>query len=113
MTTEERLAKAEADLVKINEIIFAHGAPLGSGAYFQIREIASKYERSSKPLAKFAERDRVRIITPKPLPSGRTVRLVALVDHIREDGAIAVRVCTPGIYGGGILIVHANDIEKV
>lgn len=61
----------------------------------------------------FSKRDRVRIKAERPLPSGRTVQLVALVDFLRPDGLIEVRVCTPGMYCGGIIVVRANDIEKV
>jgi hypothetical protein len=61
----------------------------------------------------FAKRDRVRIKAPKPLPSGKTVHLVALVDYVRPDGAIDVRVCTAGLYGGGIFKVSQDEIEKV
>lgn len=61
----------------------------------------------------FAKRDRVRIIAAKPLPSGKSVQLVALVDYFRPDGLIEVRVCTPGVYGGGILKVRADEIEKI
>lgn len=61
----------------------------------------------------FAKRDRVRIKAAKPLPSGRTVQLIALVDYFRPDGLIEVRVCTPGMYCGGIYKVSADEIEKV
>jgi hypothetical protein len=61
----------------------------------------------------FTHRQRVRIITPKALPSGRTVQLVALVDYFRPDGLIDVRVVTAGIYCGGIFKVSADEIEAV
>lgn len=61
----------------------------------------------------FAKRDRVRVLAGKPLPSGKFVQLVGLVDYLRPDGMIEVRVCTAGIYSGGILKVAANEIEKV
>lgn len=61
----------------------------------------------------FARHDRVRIKTPKPLPGGRSVQLIGLVDFFRPDGLIEIRVCTAGIYSGGIFKVTANDIEKV
>ena len=62
-------------------------------------------------MTKFAKRDRVRIIAPKPLPSGRTVQLIAMVDWLEDDGRISVRVCTPGLYCGGIYKVQPNEIE--
>lgn len=40
------LKQARDDLIKINNLIFAKGAPLGSDIYFAIREIAAKYEGS-------------------------------------------------------------------
>jgi hypothetical protein len=61
----------------------------------------------------FARRERVRLKTPKPLPSGKTVSLVGLVDFIRPDGLIEVRVITPGLYGGGIMKVRPEEIERV
>jgi hypothetical protein len=60
----------------------------------------------------FAKRDRVRIIAPKPLPSGRSVQLTAMVDYLEDDGRISVRVCTPGLYGGGIFKVFPDEIER-
>lgn len=57
--------------------------------------------------------DRVRIKAAKPLPSGRSIQLIALVDYIADDGRIEVRVATPGIYCGGIYKVSADEIERV
>jgi len=59
------------------------------------------------------KRDRVRILDAKPLPSGKSVQLVALVDYFRPDGLIEVRVCTAGLYSGGIFKVTAAEIEKI
>jgi hypothetical protein len=64
-------------------------------------------------MSEFAKRDRVRIKAAKPLPSGKSVQLVALIDYFRPDGSIEVRVCTPGLYCGGILKVIPSEIEKV
>ena len=61
----------------------------------------------------FAKRDRVRIKAAKPLPSGKSVQLVAMVDYFRPDGLIEVRVCTAGLYSGGIYKVTADEIELV
>ena len=61
----------------------------------------------------FAKRDRVRIKAAKPLPSGQTIQLVALVDYFEDDGRISVRVCTPGLYCGGIFKLSADQIERV
>jgi len=61
----------------------------------------------------FNLKDRVRIKAPKPLPSGRSVQLVALVSYFRPDGLIDVRVCTPGLYSGGIFKVSADEIEAM
>ena len=63
--------------------------------------------------ATFTRRERVRIKAAKPLPSGRSVQLVALVDFIREDGLIEVRICTAGMYCGGIFKVRADELEKL
>jgi len=59
----------------------------------------------------FAKRDRVRILAAKPLPSGKSVQLTALVDYFRPDGLIEVRVCTAGMYCGGIFKVRADELE--
>lgn len=64
-------------------------------------------------MATFTKRDRVRIKAAKPLPSGRTVQLVGLVDYIRPDGLIDIRICTAGLYSGGILKVRADEIEAI
>ena len=61
----------------------------------------------------FKKGDRVRILAAEPLPSGKTVQLIGTVDFFRPDGLIEVRVCTPGLYSGGIFKVTANEIEKV
>jgi len=61
----------------------------------------------------FARKDRVRILAAQPLPSGKTVQLVGLVDFFRADGLIDVRVSTPGMYSGGIFKVSAGEIEKI
>jgi hypothetical protein len=63
--------------------------------------------------APFAKRDRVRILAAKPLPSGKTVQLVAMVDFIRPDGLIDVRVCSAGLYSGGIFKVRADEIKRI
>ena len=44
MTYEE----ARADLIRINKVLYAQGAPLGTANYFRIREIAAKYEREAE-----------------------------------------------------------------
>lgn len=64
-------------------------------------------------MAEFTKRDRVRIKASKSLPSGHTVQLIALVDYFRPDGLIEVRVCTPGMYCGGVYKVTADEIEHV
>jgi hypothetical protein len=61
----------------------------------------------------FTRKDRVRIKTAKPLPSGKSVQLVGLVDFFRPDGLIEVRICTAGLYSGGIFKVSADEIEMV
>jgi hypothetical protein len=61
----------------------------------------------------FTKRDRVHILAAKPLPSGKSVQLIALVDYFRPDGLIEVRVCTAGMYCGGIFKVRADEIEAV
>lgn len=37
-----KLTEAEERLEKINELIYATGAPLGSNVYFEIRKLATK-----------------------------------------------------------------------
>jgi acyl-CoA reductase-like NAD-dependent aldehyde dehydrogenase len=39
------IGQAEQDMVAINKLIYAAGAPLGTERYFQICEIASRYEK--------------------------------------------------------------------
>ena len=39
------LSEARSEMIKINQIIYAAGAPLGSDNYFKIREIVARYER--------------------------------------------------------------------
>lgn len=57
-------------------------------------------------------RYKVRILTPKALPSG-AVQLTAFAEYIEDDGRISVRVTTPGLYCGGIYKVSADEIEKI
>lgn len=47
-TYEQRYYEAREALREINNLIYAVGAPLGSGTYFQIREIAARYEREAQ-----------------------------------------------------------------
>lgn len=61
----------------------------------------------------FALRDRVRLKAAKPLPSGKSVQLVGLISFFLPDGLIEVRVCTAGMYCGGIYKVSADEIEAV
>jgi hypothetical protein len=51
LSLQERLDKLEADLVRVNGIIFGHGAPLGSEQYFEIRKICAAYERARSALS--------------------------------------------------------------
>ncbi len=60
-----------------------------------------------------ARKDRVLIKNAKPLPSGRSVQLIGLVDFFRPDGLIEVRICTAGIYSGGIFKCEASELEKI
>lgn len=70
-----------------------------------VKEIASVCE------AEFPLRARVRIKSPKPLPNGRTVQVVGLVDYLREDGKIEIRSCSAGVYDGARFTVSASEIE--
>lgn len=58
----------------------------------------------------FEPKTRVRIKTPKPLPSGRTVQLVGMVWYV-ENGVYVVRVPTPGMYCGGVLRLTAGESD--
>jgi hypothetical protein len=51
LSLQERLDKLEADLVRVNGIIFGHGAPLGSEQYFEIRKICAAYEQARSALS--------------------------------------------------------------
>lgn len=59
-----------------------------------------------------AEKTKVRLIERKPLPSGATVQLVGFVWYI-ENGLYVVRIATPGMYGGGIYRLRADEIEAI
>lgn len=60
----------------------------------------------------FEPKTRVRITTPKPLPSGKTVQVVGSVWYV-ENGMYVVRVSTPGLYCGGVYRCPANEIEAI
>jgi hypothetical protein len=63
--------------------------------------------------SEFQKKDRVRLKQVKPLPSGKSVSLVGMIDYLRPDGLYEVRIVTPGLYGGGIFKVRPDEIEKV
>jgi len=67
----------------------------------------------TKHATTFVRKDRVRLLAARPLPSGKLVWLIGLVDFFRPDGLIEIRISTPGLYSGGIFIVSADEIEKI
>ena len=63
-------------------------------------------------MTNFEPKTRVRIKAAKPLPSGKTVQLVGIVWYV-ENGVHMIHIATPGLYGGGILRLRADEIEAI
>ncbi len=63
-------------------------------------------------MANIAEKTRVRVLTAKPLPSGKSVNLVGSVWY-HEGDVHVVRIHTPGLYGGGIMRFAASELEAI
>ncbi len=53
----------------------------------------------------------VTIKAPKPLPSGRSVKIRGRITYVRPDGKYEVRGITPGMYDGGSYNLSASEIE--
>lgn len=60
----------------------------------------------------FKANDRVALKTPKPLPSGQTVKLKGFIRWVEADGRYTFQSTTPGLYEGARYVVATEDLER-